>query len=215
MGFFAMLLGNILFLTSVWHYSILDAGLAVTPGPLVVAFVSGPAGKIASRIGFRPVLLVGFGIFAMGLLWYVWRVHLVAHYLSEWLPGTLVVGLGIGLTFPVMSAAAVSSLQRERFSVGSAVNQTARQIGGALGVALLVVILGTPTSAAKALENFHHLWIFVAAMAFLSGLVCVSLGRLASPERDEIDPRVAEAHAIEEVLDGEIVVALHRPNSSD
>ncbi|HXY43851.1 MAG TPA: MFS transporter, partial [Acidimicrobiales bacterium] len=44
MGFFAMLLGNILFLTGVWHYSILRAGLAVTPGPLVVAAVSGPAG---------------------------------------------------------------------------------------------------------------------------------------------------------------------------
>ena len=44
MGFFAMLLGNILFLTSVWHYSILKAGLAVTPGPLVVALVSGPPG---------------------------------------------------------------------------------------------------------------------------------------------------------------------------
>ena len=47
MGFFAMLLGNILFLTSVWHYSILRAGLAVTPGPLVVAAVSGPAGRVA------------------------------------------------------------------------------------------------------------------------------------------------------------------------
>ncbi len=53
MGFFAMLLGNILFLTSVWHYSILRAGLAVTPGPLVVAAVSGPAGRLATRVGFR------------------------------------------------------------------------------------------------------------------------------------------------------------------
>ncbi len=60
MGFFAMLLGNILFLTSVWHYSILKAGLAVTPGPLVVAVVSGPAGRMAARFGFRRVLLVGF-----------------------------------------------------------------------------------------------------------------------------------------------------------
>ena len=65
MGFFAMLLGNILFLTSVWHYSILKAGLAVTPGPLVVAVVSGPAGKLAMRFGFRRVLLVGF----VGLRW--------------------------------------------------------------------------------------------------------------------------------------------------
>ncbi len=73
MGFFAMLLGNILFLTSVWHYSILRAGLAVTPGPLVVAVVSGPAGRVAQRIGFRTVLLVGFAFFAVGS-------HVVRHH---------------------------------------------------------------------------------------------------------------------------------------
>ena len=75
-----------------------------------------------------------------------------------WLPGTLVVGLGIGLTFPVLSAAAVSSLEAERFAVGSAVNQTARQVGGALGVAVLVVVLGSPATPAAALAAFHHLW---------------------------------------------------------
>jgi len=209
MGFFAMLLGNILFLTSVWHYSILNAGLAVTPGPLVVAVVSGPAGKIASKYGFRPVLLIGFATYAAGVLWYVWRVHLAAHYLTLWLPGTLIVGLGIGLTFPVLSAAAVSSLQRERFAVGSAVNQTARQIGGALGVALLVVLLGEPTSAGAALANFHHLWLFVASMALASGVVCVGLGRSSAQSVDDADINVAKSHVLEEVLDGEIVVPLH------
>jgi NTE family protein len=175
MGFFAMLLGNILFLTSVWHYTILRAGLAVTPGPLVVALVSGPAGKMAGRFGFRKVLLVGFAVFAAGLVWYATRVGVHPDYLRVWLPGTLVVGLGIGLTFPVLSAAAVSSLHHERFAVGSAVNQTARQVGGALGVALLVVILGTPNSAGAALSNFHHLWLYVALMAVLSGLTSTLL----------------------------------------
>jgi EmrB/QacA subfamily drug resistance transporter len=210
MGFFAMLLGNILFLTGVWHYSILDAGLAVTPGPLVVAVVSGPAGKIASKHGFRPVLLVGFATFALGVLWYVWRVRLAPHYLTLWLPGTLIVGLGIGLTFPVLSAAAVSSLERERFAVGSAVNQTARQIGGALGVALLVVLLGTPSNENAALANFHHLWLFIAAMALAAGAVSLGLGRTTRPPLDDADAHVASSHAIEEVLDGEIVVPLHR-----
>jgi EmrB/QacA subfamily drug resistance transporter len=176
MGFFAMLLGNILFLTSVWGYSILVAGLAVTPGPLVVAVVSGPAGKLAGRIGFRPVLLVGFAVFASGLAWFALRIGLHREYFTVWLPGTLIVGLGIGLTFPILSAAAVSSLHHERFAVGSAVNQTARQVGGALGVAVLVVILGTPSSAARALTSFHHLWWFAAAMAVSSGAVCILLG---------------------------------------
>jgi len=177
MGFFAMLLGNILFLTSVWGYSILKAGLAVTPGPLVVALVSGPAGRIAQRVGFRTVLLVGFAVFAGGLGWYATAIGLHPEYVTRWLPATLITGLGIGLTFPVLSATAVSSLHIGSFAVGSAVNQTARQVGGAFGVALLVVILGTPRSPAAAVVNFRHLWAFAATMAVLSGLVTTLLAR--------------------------------------
>jgi len=175
MGFFAMLLGNILFLTSVWHYSILKAGLAVTPGPLVVAVVSGPSGRMAARHGFRRVLLAGFVVFVSGLAWYATRVGLRPDYVGAWLPATLITGLGIGLTFPVLSAAAVSSLHPERFAVGSAVNQTARQVGGAFGVALLVVILGVPTSAVAASASFHHLWWYCAGMAALAGALCTLL----------------------------------------
>ena len=188
MGFFAMLLGNILFLTSVWHYTILRAGLAVTPGPLVVAAVSAPAGRLAARIGYRPVLLIGAATFASGLAWYATRVGLQPEYVTRWLPATLIVGLGIGLTFPVLSAAAVSSLPADRFAVGSAVNQTARQIGGALGVALLVVILGTPTSAAGALDHFHHLWIYGGSMAALSGLTCALLPRATRSVAPAVSP---------------------------
>lgn len=176
MGFFAMLLGNILFLTGVWRYSIPRAGLAVTPGPLVVALVSGFAGRMAARVGFRAVLLPGSICFAAGLLWFAIIVGAEPAYLSQWLPGTLLVGLGIGLTFPVLSAASVSSLPAHRFGVGSAVNQTARQVGGSIGIALLVVILGTPSTHAEALSHFHWLWLYGAAMAALSGAIATQLG---------------------------------------
>jgi MFS family permease len=197
MGFFAMLLGNILFLTSVWHYSILKAGLAVTPGPLVVAAVSAPAGRLAARIGFRPVLLVGFSVFVGGLVLYALGVGPTSDYVSEWLPATLITGLGIGLTFPVLSAAAVSSLHPQRFAVGSAVNQTARQIGGAFGVAVLVVILGTPHSEAAALTTFRHLWLYAASMALASGLLCTLLKRRAAPADARIVPAVTPLVAAE------------------
>ena len=102
MGFFAMLLGNILFLTSVWHYSILRAGLAVTPGPLVVAVVSGPAGRLAGGSGSagscssaRPASPVGSCGTQRGSV-------STLDYLARWLPATLITGLGIGLTFPVL-----------------------------------------------------------------------------------------------------------------
>ena len=175
MGFFAMLLGNILFLTGMWHYSILRAGLAVTPGPLVVAAVSGPAGRMATRHGFRAVLMAGFVIFAAGLSWYATQVGLRPEYLAHWLPATLITGLGIGLTFPVLSAAAVASLHASRFAVGSAVNQTSRQVGGALGVAVLVAILAKRAAPALTLEHFRHLWTYSAVMAVLAGGIAALL----------------------------------------
>jgi EmrB/QacA subfamily drug resistance transporter len=180
MGFFAMLLGNILFLTEVWHYSIERAGMAVTPGPLVVATVSGFAGRIAARRGFRTVLLPGALCFALGLTWLATQVGPEPAFLSQWLPGTLLIGLGIGLTFPVLSAAAVSSLPQERFGVGSAVNQTARQVGGAIGVTILISILGKPQSGVEALAAFERMWWFAAATALVTGLIATRLG----PERE-------------------------------
>lgn len=181
-GFFAMLLGNILFLTGVWDYSIMRAGLAVTPGPLVVAVVAGPAGKLAGRIGFRPVLLAGATCFAVGLSWYVVRVGPSPEYLAHWLPGTLIVGLGIGLTFPVLSAAAVSSLPPHRFGVGSAVNQTARQIGGAIGIAVLVMILSDGQPGGDGVGKFEQLWMYSAGAALLSGLIGSLIPRPARAE---------------------------------
>ncbi len=168
-----MLLGNILFLTSVWHYSILRAGLAVTPGPLVVTAVSGRSTGGSRRVPSGAV--GGDGMLRRRVLWYATTIGLHPSYLARWLPATLIAGLGIGLTFPVLSAAAVSSLHPERFAVGSAVNQTARQVGGALGVALLVVILGTPRTPLAALVDFRHLWWYAAAMAVLSGSACAFL----------------------------------------
>ncbi len=174
---------------------------------MVVAFVSGPAGKLAGRYGFRRILMAGFGVFALGLIWYITRVGLTPEYLKIWLPGTLIVGLGIGLTFPVLSAAAVSSLEPARYAVGSAVNQTARQVGGALGIAILVVILGTPSTTTEALRNFKHLWFFVASMAVLAGVICTGLSRakIAHSELPSAQGDFDKAHGFEAMLDGEMV----------
>jgi MFS family permease len=189
MGFFAVLLGNILFLTEVWGYPIERAGMAVTPGPLVVALVSGFAGKAAARYGFRTVLVPGAACFAAALLWFAVRVGVEPAYLAQWLPGTLLMGFGIGLTLPVLSAAAVSTLPADRFGVGSAVNQTARQVGGAIGVAILVAILGTPHGRVAALAAFDRVWLYAASMAALCGAIALLLGDSRVPGASRPVPR--------------------------
>ena len=196
-GFFAMLLGNILFLTSVWGYSIMTAGLAVTPGPVIVAIIAGPAGKLAGRIGFRPVLLFGASFFAAGLISYILRVTATPDYLGAWLPGTLLVGIGIGFTFPVLSAAAVSSLPAARFAVGSAVNQTARQIGGALGIAVLVALIGSQRELADPVDGFHQLWAFGATTALVSGIIGSFIPRPAPLQATEVERLADEIVVVE------------------
>jgi MFS family permease len=101
-------------------------------------------------------------------------------------------GIGIGLTFPVLSAASVASLPPERFAVGSAVNQTARQVGGAIGIAVLVAILGTTTAPQAALGHFRHLWVFSASMAALSGAAASLLRSTRAPRLSGAPERSSE-----------------------
>ena len=172
-GFFAMLLGNVLFLTSVWGWSTLAAGLAVTPGPIVVAVLSRSSGKLAGRIGFRSLLVVGPLVFAAAQLWSAAMIPLEPDYVRWWLPQTLVTGLGVALTFPVLSAAAVSGLTPASFAAGGAMNQTARQVGAVLGVAILVAVLGAPSSLAQAHDRFRIAWAVSAAAAVGSAVVAL------------------------------------------
>jgi len=166
MAFFAMLLGNILFLTGPLHYTVLRAGLAVTPAPLIVAAICGPAGHWARSAGFRTVLACGFAVFAASFCWLIAEAGRHEAYLTGWLPGMVGCGIGIGLTYPVLGAAAVTALPPSRFAVGSAVVQTARQVGGAIGVAVLVAILGSAGGGGNPpVEAFRVLWGCCAAMS--------------------------------------------------
>src|SRR5436190_9829398 len=73
-GYYGYTLSNVLFLTYVWHYSALKAGLALTPGPFVAAAVAGPSSKLVLRVGHRPVLVAGGLIWGTAVLWFVERV---------------------------------------------------------------------------------------------------------------------------------------------
>jgi MFS family permease len=172
-GFFAMLLANVLFLTTVWDYSTLKAGLAITPGPLVVALLSRSTGKLAARIGYGKVLVLGGLVFAAAQVWCFSLMSVEPDYLGLWLVPSLVGGLGVALTFPVLSAAAVAGLPPDRFAAGGALNQTARQLGAVLGVALLVALLGTPTSPADALDQFQQVWVLCAVAGVASAAISV------------------------------------------
>jgi EmrB/QacA subfamily drug resistance transporter len=181
-AFYGTLLSNILFLQTVWHYSVLRAALATSPGPLLVAVVARISTKLAHQRGARPVLSIGGLCYAAGLAVYAGATTGHAQWLTHWLPASLLMGAGIGMTLPVQSSAAVQSLPSGRFALGSAINASFRQLGAVLGISLFVAVLGTPGPGAI-LGAYHDVWWLFGALGLAAGSVLwlPRLGRAPGP----------------------------------
>jgi EmrB/QacA subfamily drug resistance transporter len=174
-AFAALLLGSVLFQTSVWHDSVLRAGLQLAPGPATAALFAFPGGVLGQRYGQRYVGAVGAVLFAVGCAWFRTHMALAPNYAGTMLPSQLVGGAGVGLVLPTLSAAATGPLPAERFATGTAVLGMSRQLGSALGVAALVAIVGTP-SAAAAVGAFAGGWTFMIIASACAGLVLLAVG---------------------------------------
>jgi EmrB/QacA subfamily drug resistance transporter len=175
-AFAAMFFGSILFLTDVWGWSILKAGLAISPGPAVVALLAPRFGKLAGRVGQRPLLLLGGLAYAAGGVWRLVALDGTPDYVVEYLPSMLLTGLGVALTFPQLGSAAAQSLPPNRLGVGGAVNQAVRQFGGTLGVALTIALLGQPAGLADALIRFDRIWWLIVLGGLGTSLLCLPIG---------------------------------------
>lgn len=169
-AFSMMFLGFFFFMLGVWHYTLPQAGLAVTPGPLLVMPTAIVTGRLASRLGHRRFLVGGSLLYALSSLWFFLVPGNEPNYLQHWLPGLMMSGIAVGLVLPSLSAAAVSRLPRAHYAVGSAVNQATRQIGSVLGVALTVALLGHATLQRS---DFNAMYLLHGALALLTGLLCL------------------------------------------
>ncbi|MGJ7512311.1 MFS transporter [Variovorax sp. GT1P44] len=171
-AFSMMFFGYFLFLTGVWHYSLTLAGLAVTPGPMLVIPVAIVTGRIAARIGHRPFLVGGALTHATGSLWFLLVPGNDPAYLTQWLPGVVLNGIGVGMVLPSLSAAAVNRLPTKQYAVGSAVNQAIRQIGSVLGVAIIVLMAGG-TDATRG--DFSRSYACQIALSLVTALLCLAV----------------------------------------
>ncbi len=188
-GFSAMFLSNVLFLTRVWGYSIVRAGLVVSVGPLIVATTAPWFGRLAGRVGQRALLIPGGLIWASGGLLLLLNATTSPHYLTQYLPAVVLTGLGVSLCLPQLASASVQGLPADSFGSGAAVNQAIRNLGATLGVALVVAFTSDLTPA-DALDRFHHVWWLLAA----SG-ACVTTISLLLPRSRAAVTRLAPAVA--------------------
>jgi predicted MFS family arabinose efflux permease len=174
-AFGALILAAALFLTGVWHYSTLEAGLGLAPGPVMAAVGSVIGGRVVQRWGVRAAAVPGALIFAASTAWLVLRVDATPDYAGAYLPGNLVGGLGIGLTIASLSAAIAAAVPPARFATGTGVFAMARQIGIALGVAVLVAIVAHPDPTDPA-GVFRDAWTAMAGAGALTAALAATLG---------------------------------------
>jgi EmrB/QacA subfamily drug resistance transporter len=175
-GFGAFVLNAVEFLTGVWHYSAVVAGLAIAPGPLMVLpFARVVAPRLAAWLGGPGrVAVIGCAVNAGAQV--LWLTQIQAHpaYLTHLLPAQLLGGAGVGLTIPSLLGAGSASLTPARFGTGSGILNMARQVGTVLGVAGLVAVL-SHTSRIDPIAAYRSGLALVIAFFAAAGVVSAAL----------------------------------------
>jgi EmrB/QacA subfamily drug resistance transporter len=171
-AFGAMLLGSVMFLTTVWGLGPAAAGLCLSPGPIVVVLVSLTlAGRLIGRFGIGTVAAAGAAIYVAGIVIWLCRIGSQPDYVADFLPGQLFTGAGVGLVIPSLSAVTGLALPAQRWGAGSALTNTARQLGTVLGTAVLTVIYQPGID----LVSIRHGWEFTIAAAAAAALIAAGL----------------------------------------
>lgn len=172
-GFAALLVGSALFLTGPWRLSVLEAGFALAPGPAVSALFAASSGRLGARYGPVRVGMAGGSLFAIGGLLLAILLTTEIEYITAFLPAQILIGAGAGLTIPTLVAIALTELPPTRFSTGTAVYATFRQIGTALGVAVWVgATRGLSTESAS---SFVSGWVLIASAGFATTLALATV----------------------------------------
>jgi MFS family permease len=175
-----MLLSGVLLLTKLWGYSALTAGLALSPGPLMAALFAVPSGRLGGRIGQRPVVVAGGLTFAAGFAYILASVGSTPDYATTFLPGFMLGGAGVGMTLGTLPAVAAATLPPDRFATGTAVFGMARQLGAAIGVAVLVALLNDSTSG-DLLAGLRRGWWFSLATGLGTAALALAFGPVGAP----------------------------------
>lgn len=174
-----------LYLQEVLGLGPLTAGLAYLPMVLLIALIGRLGGGVAARVGYGVTLTVGLVGLAVGLGLFAFA-PMGADYASAVMPRMMIIGLSLGLAFMSAAAAGTAGVDAREIGLASGLINTSRQIGGALGLAVLTAIAATRSAALLAggtpeteatLDGFHHAFAGGAAVALLGAAFSARLIR--------------------------------------
>jgi EmrB/QacA subfamily drug resistance transporter len=164
-GLFVWFLSGPLYLTTIWHYSILKAGLAVTPGAVLSAITAIIVGTKIKPENQRPVVVISGLIFFALSIWAYFALGSEPKFLAIWLPYGAIGGAVIGASLTSVTTAAAISVHPLKFAAGTGLNTTARQFGGSIGIAVMAAVIAArnPLQPQAYLDAFLLAGIFILA----------------------------------------------------
>ena len=168
-GVMGQLFVAVLLLTNLWEYTPLEAALAITPVAVMGLIVAPLVGRIADRVQPRVIGIPALVGMAGGLFW-LGAVPAEPHYV-EVLGPLILTGAAMGAAFPAINVGAMGSVRGQELGLGSGIVNMSRQVGFALGVAVLVAVLeshGSPGSADEARDAFADAFRVAALFVLLA-----------------------------------------------
>jgi EmrB/QacA subfamily drug resistance transporter len=131
-----------LYVQGVLHYSPLKAGLTflATAGTAVLA--AGAAQALTTRFGAKPIIVIGLALLTAAMVWYS-QIPVDGKFVSDLLPGYLLVGVGIAFAFVPVSIAALAGVVDREAGLASGLINTSQQIGGAIGTAVASTVFAS------------------------------------------------------------------------
>ena len=177
---FAWFFLSALYMQLVLGYGPMEVGLAFLPANLIMAVFSlGLSAKLVMRFGIRRPLVVGLALAACGLLLFS-HASEHGHFLTDILPGMVLLGVGAGVAFNPVLLAAMSDVGPSESGLASGVVNTAFMMGGSLGLAVLASLAAARTQAVAAANGTQTLALTSGyQLAFLAGACFAALGALA------------------------------------
>ena len=164
-----------LFMIEVWNYSVLQVGLAMTPGPIALVVAAPFAGRLADARGYKRLLVLGAALATLGTAWMAWRLSPDETYVRAFLPGTLSIGFGMAFMLGPANAAALRDVPRSQLGAANAGYNMARMTGSTLGVALTAAIIGVAAAGDRIDELRAGWWTVTAIMATAPILLALGL----------------------------------------
>jgi MFS family permease len=203
-----------LYMQNVLGYSPIQTGAAYLPLTFGVGVAAGISSQVLARVGTRPVIVGGAVIAAGGVYW-LSRIPVDGSYLSNLLPGMMVMSIGLGGVFVAVTTAANAGVPADKAGLAAALLNSSQQVGGALGLAIFTAIatsrtsdlLASHASPAEALTSGFQRALLASSL-FLLAAAFVAL-RITNTRGEEDQPGTHEETGLQppEPITDEAVVA--------